>query len=226
MWVPIMFPPAPLPSLEVRWYFEGPAQAHSDLCNWFNEVHPRSGGKPKWTPRQGDQPDVYLLLPDRDDMGIKWREGELQIKGRVSTIGLLAFEGRHQGVVERWIKWSFADIPAAYRELFAEKADGLRRVSVKKIRALRKIQLRPGTAAPAEVEPSARIDRGIGIELSELTVNGKSHCSLAFEAFPDDSGVDSEFSPVVSSFIASLSAPRLSANNSLSFPTWLNQLAT
>jgi hypothetical protein len=75
------------------------------LTQWFETialVPKRPGvGPPVWTGRRDDHPDLYLLIPGSDDMGIKWREGELQVKGRVSACGAQVFCGRHQGVVER-----------------------------------------------------------------------------------------------------------------------------
>jgi len=40
-------------------------------------------------------------------MGIKWRESELQIKGRRENIGVQSFEGGACGRVEQWLKWSY-----------------------------------------------------------------------------------------------------------------------
>jgi hypothetical protein len=40
-------------------------------------------------------------------MGIKWREGMLQIKGRVEDLGTRHMGTRHRGRVQRWIKWTY-----------------------------------------------------------------------------------------------------------------------
>ena len=106
----------PLASQEVRWFFDGTATQHESLKRWFETIVPipqRPGVGPLvWQGRLDDQPDVYLLVPGSDDMGIKWREGELQMKGRASSLGTQVFCGRHQGVVERWIKWSYTHMPS------------------------------------------------------------------------------------------------------------------
>lgn len=44
-------------------------------------------------------------------MGLKWREGKFHIKGRVSSVGTHVFAGRRHGNVERWMKWSYSDMP-------------------------------------------------------------------------------------------------------------------
>jgi hypothetical protein len=74
------------------------------------------------------------------DIGIKWREKELQIKGRVSAIGSVVFSGVHQGNVERWIKWSYPGLLTSYRSrLFSAQEEVV--VGVQKTRALRKVRL-------------------------------------------------------------------------------------
>ena len=79
----------PLASQEVRWFFDGTATQHESLKRWFETIVPipqRPGVGPLvWQGRLDDQPDVYLLVPGSDDMGIKWREGKLQMKGRASV---------------------------------------------------------------------------------------------------------------------------------------------
>jgi hypothetical protein len=219
----------PLASHEVRWFFEGKVQQHASLQRWFETTAPlpkRPGvGPPVWQGRLDDQPDVYLLVPGSADMGIKWREGELQMKGRIASLGTQVFCGRHQGAVERWIKWSYANLPAAYQRLFvAEKESGLVTATVRKMRALRKVRLDPLTGTAEEVEAQTFVDRGLGCELTELDVAGQVYCSLAFEAFPNDAAMDAAFTATVEAFVAGLSAFDLPAAASQSYPAFLGSL--
>ena len=217
----------PLASHEVRWFFEGKADQHESLKRWFETTAPiqkRSGVGPLvWKGRLEDQPDVYLLVPGSDDMGIKWREGELQIKGRVASLGSQVFCGRHQGNVERWIKWSYANLPASYQRLFvAEQETEFMTVSVRKTRALRKVRLHTLTGQAEEVDAEVFIDRGLGLELTELEIAGKAYCSLAFEAFPNDSAMDAAFTEAVEAFVDGLTAFDLTAASSQSYPAFLD----
>ncbi len=158
-------------------------------------------------------------------MGIKWREGELQIKGRVSSLGTQVFCGRHQGNVECWIKWSYANIPSAYKRLFvAEKETELVTASVWKTRALRKVRLDTLTGKAEEVDAKICIDRGLGFELTELEVARKAYCSLAFEAFPNDSAMDAAFNEAVEAFVDGLTAFDLTAAYSQSYPAFLDRI--
>ena len=219
----------PFASHEVRWFFEGTSDQHESLKHWFVSVAPipksTDVGPPVWRGRLDDQPDVYLIIPGSGDMGIKWREGEFQVKGRVSTLGTQVFCGRHQGEVECWVKWSYPDMPLAYKNLFLNgHKQELLTVAVQKVRAIRKVRVGTFTGQPEEVESTTRIDRGLGIELTDLQVDGNAYCSLAVEAFPDDSALGSAFNEVVEAFLSDLTEIDLNAAQSKSYPSWLDSI--
>ena len=136
----------PFASHEVRWFFDGAVDSNPLLRDWFKtsaQVRRKGDfGQPVWMGRLDGKPDVYLLLPGADDMGIKWREGNFQIKGRSASLGIHEFCGRHRGSVERWIRWSYAKLPESYHRLFTDGDNkGLITVSVRKTRAMRKTRL-------------------------------------------------------------------------------------
>jgi hypothetical protein len=221
---------APFASREVRWFFEGKADRYDALTRWFETVAPVPKdpdiGPPAWQGRLDDQPDIYLLIPGGGDMGIKWREGQFQVKGRVSSVGTQVFGGRHLGVVECWMKWSYADMPSAYKNLFLSgHKQELQTVAVNKVRAMRKVSIDTFTGQPREVESTTRIARGLGIELTNLQVDGNDYCSLAVEAFPDDSAMGGAFNGIVEAFLDPLSDFNLDAAQSKSYPAWLNSIS-
>jgi len=220
----------PFASPEVRWFFEGAVDKNPSLRTWFETSSPipKKGGfgPPVWTGRLDGKPDVYLLLPGADDMGIKWREGNFQIKGRVASLGVQSFCGRFQGQVERWVRWSYAGMPEAYQNLFLDgKAHGLVTVSVGKTRALRKISLNTYNGSASEVDPKSFIDRGINFELTDLEVAGRPYCTLAFEAYPDDSGMHAAFTRVVEILLGGLTGVELGEENSMGYPEWLFRIS-
>jgi hypothetical protein len=213
----------PLATIETRWFFAGPSQRHPELRHWFETCTPFavSGdvAKPEWRGRVRGEPDVYLLMPGCTDMGVKWREGTLQIKGRVADLGDRRFGDRHQGRVQRWIKWTYLEVPAAYRALFDDTADaGLETASVHKTRALRMISLDSG--GPEEVAPGIVLEHGVGVEMTDLELHGERFCSIAFEAFPDDAASVAGFDSVVAGFLDQF-GQSLPVEASLSYPEWL-----
>ena len=212
----------PFASHEVRWFFEGNAKQYESLKRWFETVTPVPKNSGVCSPVWDDRRDIYLIVPGSDDMGIKWREGELQIKGCVSSLGTQVFCGRHQGEVEHWMKWSYANTPAAYHRLFLTgKETGLVTVSVWKNRALRKVKFDTFTGKPQEVDAEAVVDRCLGFELTQLEVAGKAYYSLAFEASPIDSAMDVAFNQAVEAFLDGLTEISLTTDDSQSYPAWL-----
>ena len=213
----------PLATIETRWFFDGESARHPALRSWFETCapFPKDGTvhAPEWRGRVDGKPDVYLLVPGCNDMGIKWREGTLQIKGRVEDQGARRFGTRNEGRVQRWIKWTYAEVPAAYRALFdAEAGQVIETTAVRKTRALRMISL--DGEGPEEVVPGVVLQRGVGVEMTDLEREGKRYCSIAFEAFPDDSKTATRFDDVVTGFLQDFEGT-LAADASMSYPEWL-----
>lgn len=218
----------PFATIETRWFFDGDSGHHPALRRWFETCAPfprgADVGAPRWTGRAGGAPDIYLLMPGCADMGIKWREGTLQIKGRVENLGARRFGSRHEGRVQRWVKWTCPDVPGDCRSLFdpgAQKGSGT--AAVHKLRALRMISL--DAATPEEVPPALVLERGLGFEMTDLELNGRRWCSIAFEAFPDDEAMLTGFSDAVTTALGGLGEV-LDAGASLSYPEWLGREET
>lgn len=214
---------SPFSSLEVRWFFDGSDGERDAMARWFEECSPvgRSDdvGAVEWKGRKGDEPDTYLLLPGYEDMGIKWREGALQIKGLVSDVGPASYGGHHEGRVQRWIKWSFSDVPANLRTLFRDEDRTL--VPVAKTRAVRLVEIE-NAGDYIEVPSSKWIRQGIAFEMTDLELDGEHFHTIAFEAFPDSDSLRKHFDHVVAGFLAGLEAPDLDLARSMSYPAWLN----
>lgn len=219
----------PLTSYEIRWFFTADSREDTAVRRWFEAAQPvpRDAGMapPLWQGRLDGEPDIYLVLPGHADMGIKWREGLLQIKGRVADLGVQLYCGRHRGRAGRWIKWSYAGLPGTCKEMFTgDRYAELARISVRKRRAMRKLRLNTFTGEASEVAAATILERGIGIELTEIEIDGIAAVSLGFEAFPDDSGMLAAFASTVQTFLGSLTAIDLDAAQSLSYPEWLRSL--
>jgi hypothetical protein len=156
----------------------------------------------------------------------KWREVELQIKGRISSVGNVVFAGQHQGQVEHWVKWSYAEVPPAYEKLFtASGANAMSVIHVAKTRALRKIHIDTLTGKAVDVDARKMIDRGVGCELTDLSIAGNNYCSFGFEAFPSDAAMHGELLAIVEQFLSELKLPHLTPYMSRSYPAFLNGLA-
>lgn len=96
--------------------------------------------------------------------------------------------------------------------------------AVRKMRALRTVRLDTLTGTAEEVEAQTGVDRGLGVELTELEVAGKAYCSLAFEAFPNDAAMAAAFSEAVEAFVDGLTAYDLTVTSSQSYPAFLGSI--
>lgn len=218
-------PASPFTSREVRWFFDGAASEHPSIVHWFETHAPFTKAsvcaRPEWQGRLGGKPDVYLLLPGVDDIGIKWREGSLQVKGLVEETGTVRFCDRHEGRVQRWIKWSCAGLPAEIHSIFGPDARYRRNlVPVTKIRALRLFDL--DEKEPSEVPPGVMLNHGIALDLTDMVIGDACCFSVAFEAFPDDLARAGQFNDTVECLLDGLSEVSLALDWSVSYPGWLS----
>lgn len=210
-------------SCECRWFFEG--DVDDDVVDWFRERRPWKQscdpGPFEWLERA--RVDRYVMTPNNRDVGIKWRgepagsEGEqLEIKGRVVSLGVQTLAPGVTGVVERWIKWACSGDVIQASNL----------IDVEKRRILRRVRLDP---RPTDIEvpvtgAGSYVDRGLQIELTKLSVAGAPHWTLSFEGFPDSSDLREIFVRSVSVFLRELpDALTLSSEASFSYPEWLAQ---
>jgi hypothetical protein len=208
-------------SCECRWFFEG--EVDDDVVDWFRERRPweqsRDLGPPKWPERA--RVDRYVMIPNNHEIGIKWRgepvegeEAQLEVKGKVVSLGVQTLAPGVTGVVERWIKWACS----------GEVMQASRLLDVEKRRILRKVRFDP-SAADIEVPPTGAgsyVDRGLQIELTRLSLAGDRFWTLGFEGFPDSSDLREEFSQSVSLFLRELPGSlTLSSETSFSYPEWL-----
>jgi hypothetical protein len=223
---------APLLTREVRWFLEGSLEEHAPVKDWFETVRPipctAHLGRPAWRERTGGEPDRYLLVPGNEDMGIKWREGQLQVKGRLADQGHLFFGERHEGIVECWVKWSWPGDPESCRALFRENDSERNTVAVHKVRAVRKIRFGEAAGEFAEVAEDEVFARGLGFELSEVSIGEKRWSSLAFEGFPEvpSSGEPSlaeDFAASVEMLLSEYPGEVLTVERSMSYPAFLRR---
>lgn len=199
-----------LPTAEVRWFYPGAAPL--EIVTWFGQ-----GERPPET--QPPRTDYYLRLGDTDSLGIKLREGKLEIKQRQQSSATVRFGGQVAGRVALWRKWSFplaasGGDPAA---LLAQSGSWL---AVHKARRVRQYELTPSREVrpvPATLFPA----QGCGLELTAIRVEGGRWWSLAFEAFGDEGHLRQNLLLVGKHVLARPLALALEAQHSFSYPRWL-----
>ncbi len=162
------------PSLEVRWF--SPGALPDPIWQWYV-----TGGIPE---EEGQRTDHYLSGVD-NTLGIKLREGMVEVKQRIGEHGLVQFAPHISGRVEGWHKWSFPLADGAIPEVSQDLSRGW--VPLQKKRWLKVFVFDQGVQqVPLRLNPEA----GCSWELSRLHIAGveESWWSLCFELFGALSG--------------------------------------
>jgi hypothetical protein len=200
----------PLITCEMRWFHEGALPG--EVESWFHHGHQPAAAL--W------REDRYLL-PGVADMGIKRREGRLEIKGRTAKLGVHAVAPEIEGNAERWCKWSY---DAAIAEGFRGCLQSQETIVVGKGRVQRHFLLEPG-GGTQETAPRDLTRRGFSLELTRirLPASNSEHWSLGIEAAPDDAALLADLLCVLREVLAGFPIP-LPRVRSRSYPRWLLDL--
>jgi len=201
------------PTAEVRWFSCGrippPVEA------WF---HQGTGG----VDREPGRVDHYLHLAHVDGLGIKLRQGRIEIKQRVDQPQLVPFHERVAGLVERYHKWSFV-LSEPDSALARATAVAGSWIPVRKERQLRRYRVADdGRVIPFTA--SASPHRGCELELSRVEVSGETWWTLAFEAFGEPSTLRADLLAVARYVLASDGSPALPARDSHGYAAWLSRI--
>jgi hypothetical protein len=195
----------------VRWFYGGSPPA--EVVEWFY-----SGERtPEEEPQRVDQ---YLRLGDTDALGIKLREGMLEIKRRHRQQRVVRFHEHATGLVEHWRKWGFS-LAEAGSDPAAMPAPRSSWIGVQKGRKLRKYKLAEDgelLAIPTGEYP----DRGCTMELTTIHVEGQEWWSLGFEAFGEESSL-AETLMLTARYLLAPGRPPSSfdVTHSYGYPKWL-----
>jgi hypothetical protein len=160
------------PTAEVRWFYRG--SFPGGVLTWFTAGSPEPEEQP---PRV----DWYLQIANADALGIKLREGRIELKQRLHQYGIVRLAADVDGRIEGWRKWSF---PLAETQEFPEYAnlEAQHWIRVRKERRLKKFSITAG----GQVEPvpvGSLLSDGCNAELARVSAAGGQWWSLAFEAF-------------------------------------------
>lgn len=179
-------------STELRWFY--PGKLPEDIFAWFNS------GNLGQTPEQRE--DIYLFVaPDCDYMGVKLRQGRLEVKWRKAELGTISFGDLVEGRLEKWGKWLCEDWTGEsfQPQSVVTKSEWLR---VKKVR-------------------QQRTQRDCSVEITQLTINGDCWWSLAFEAVGKEQDEISNLQAVGSNIFQTYAHRPLQVQDSYAYPCWL-----
>ena len=198
------------PTVETRWFY--PGTVPPDVLAWYHYGERAPEAQPT-------RIDYYLRLADHDDLGVKLREGRIEIKQRAEQYGVEHLHEHVHGLVEGWHKWSFGvtDSGTGLNDLAGPSPAW---IAVRKARRLRRYLVTDdgNVFAMSGVETAPQ---GCNIELAELAIHGKTWWSLAFETFGPPAGLHATFTRVTQHILRGDAVPHLDAEHAYSYAHWL-----
>ncbi len=199
-------------SNELRWFY--PGSIPEDMEHWFKQNCLFDSLQ---SPEERE--DVYLYSPECDYLGIKLRQGRLEVKWRQSELGVVRFGDSIEGKAEKWGKWLCED---STKESFQTKTvvSSPSWVSVQKVRYSQLYQIVP-EFPPQPVSANQRIDNGCSVELTRLLIRENAWWSLAFEASGEEARLMDNLQKTASWIFNSYRGSKLLAADSFAYPSWL-----
>lgn len=200
---------------ELRWFNRGTLP--SETSHWFQQDCLGNN----LTPPE-EREDLYLYVPGCNYMNVKLRQGRLEIKWRKTELGVVRFENRVEGKAETWGKWLCEDPTSESFQPAAVRGEEIW-VSVQKVRTQRRYQILPDKSITLPLTES--INQGCNVELTKLTINGDAWWSLACEAFGEDERLMDHLQIVANWVFKTYHGPKLLAEDSFAYPSWLSDVA-
>jgi hypothetical protein len=187
-----------LATTEVRWFSQGIIP--DDIQVWFNSL-----GTPAIQPIRTD-----IYFPQSNSgIGIKLRDGRLEIKVRRSRHAPKNFAPGVSGHVETWVKWGFRNSGEFRSGLPVEKS---RRILYYQVTADGKVRM-----STPEIFP----EKGGGVELTQVWFDGSPWWTLGIEVFGPRQQQMKVLGAIVDWVFRVDGAPALSSELSVSYSAWL-----
>lgn len=191
-----------LKTREVRWFLPKP---WPDLVQWFEGLSVDAYSREV-------REDRYLLLPRQVALGVKVREGRLELKYRIGTPGRVWVAPGVPGRLEEWEKFSLqteADGPCTIE---GGVAAGWLPVLKRRLVTL----VTAGEDGPSFHAPDQAGRAGVQLEYTELEIEGTPGTTIGLE-WPSESGVR-----LPETFLGELLGKMgLQADDSMGYPEFL-----
>ena len=152
-------------------------------------------------------------------MGIKLRQGRLEVKWRKSELGIVRFFDSVEGKAEKWGKWLCEDsTKESFQKTMVVNTPSW--VNVQKVRYSQLYQIVP-EFPPQPVWANEPIDNCCSVELTRLSIRENPWWSLAFEASGEEACLMDNLQKTASWVFKTYRKSKLLAADSFSYPSWL-----
>jgi hypothetical protein len=207
-------------TIELRWFY--PHELPATVLNWFEGL-----GAPL---KSADSRTDTYLQPVTVDVGVKLRQGNLELKYRQQDLGSWQIGEAPIGKVELWSKWICADdVPDRLTPAQIDRRQGW--VRVEKVRYQRFYQVEVD-GHNFHLTPIASAQAGAAaIEVTKLKVRDRTEPNLSTreswtlgcEYLGDNLAIEPQFIGLVTSLLKNCPLPRSAVSVSCGYPEWLLQ---
>lgn len=220
-------------SAEIRWFLP-PTTDWETALDWFIGNESKKADQTQDFPaektlyinhikREELRTDEYLVIPQCTTVGVKQRQGKLEIKAQIG-ISEKYLNGLISGDINYWSKWSHQ--PSEANKDFLKKDLHLSGewLKINKIRYLLKFSHSENMIQ--EVSPEEWPEKGCQVELTQVWAEGfaQKWTSFGLEAFGDTfQNMGISLKDAILFFLSKRNEPPmlLSSKNSMCYPVWL-----
>jgi hypothetical protein len=201
---------------ELRWFFKGVIP--SEVREWFSKLS--GGDRPL---KEKNRKDLYLIVADRVDLGLKISRGSLELKWRQDAHPLFLSGSGLIGVKEIWRKekWYYAKkFTDELLMAFGQPHLKGRRSEVAKTRLMHKLQVDASgelRALAAGEKPACLLQ----VELTSLTKHDRPWWTLCLEMAGEPDHLSEVFAGAVEKILHGHPQLDLQASRSYGYPQWL-----
>jgi hypothetical protein len=202
-------------SAEIRWFY--PGHVPPEVMRWFKNAGIHLNQQP-------ERIDYYLEVPQSDFLGLKFREGRVELKQRYGEIEKWRCHDSVIGWIEYWTKWGYEvkDLEAA-RATIRDHPGSWN--GVVKNRSLHLYEItdrgRISGCLPGIFPPM-----GCGWEVTQIRLEGdkRSWWSMGFEAFGPAEKLRYALLEAINHVMPPTEVIELAPENSYGYPHWLNKV--
>lgn len=196
---------------EIRWFIKG--KIPSNIFDWFIALNNNYVNQPKRT-------DYYLQLNSSDSLGIKHREGRIEIKQRINQIGNISPGISISGIAEKWQKWSY-ELKEANNNI-PDTVLQNNWLPVSKTRILINYGITEDNIIAQKGEVTYK--NGCLTEITSVKIKNQDWWTMGIEAYGEEKRLKDNLVLISHLILNDKSDIQFSLKDSLSYPGWLKMM--
>lgn len=198
-------------SAEIRWFIQGKIPPF--IFDWFIGLNDNYINQP-------ERVDYYLDLKSDDSLGIKLREGRVEIKQQIQNIGNLSPGKNVVGIAEKWRKWSL-QLDEANQVLSNNLPDN-EWLAITKNRIIVNYGIEEDKIVTQEEQLTYK--NGCITEITSIKFKNENWWSLGLESYGEENRLLDNLILISHLLLSDKSNVIFTMEESLSYPAWLTRI--